>query len=195
LATDDEEQQQMANYLTRDDFYNYGTDLIDFTQRAAAQAVAPHLQALDQQNAVLRQQVAEQTRKAMHQQIEAAVPNWREIDSDPRWYQWLGETDPFTGAMRQQVLDDAIAAGSASRVLAFFNTFQAQHGGAARGSPGRPRSASSQQQVYTRGQIKQLHELHRRGKLQGAEWDRLEQDIIAAAREGRVVGALDPAGR
>jgi hypothetical protein len=37
----------MANYLTRDDVYNYGEDLINFTQRAAAQYVAPHLQNLE----------------------------------------------------------------------------------------------------------------------------------------------------
>jgi hypothetical protein len=186
----------MPNYLTRDDVYNYGEDLIGFAQRAAAQAFAPHLQALDQQNAELRRQMVRQQRAQLDAAVAAAVPNWREIDNDPRWLQWLGEIDPFTGAIRQQVLDDAIAAGSASRVLAFFNTFQAQHGGAAR-SPGtsRPRTASGGQQVYTRDQIKQLGELHRKGKLVGAEWDRIERDIIAAAREGRVVGALDPAGR
>jgi hypothetical protein len=187
----------MANYLTQNDVYNYGTDLIDFTQRAAAQAFAPHLQALDQQNAELRRQVAEQTRKAMHQQVEAAVPNWREIDSDPRWHEWLSQTDPFTGAVRQQVLDDAIAAGSAPRVIAFFHGFQGGGGEGRSGTGGtrRARTASGQQQVYTRAQIKQLGELHRKGKLQGAEWDRIERDIIDAAREGRVVGALEPRGR
>jgi hypothetical protein len=189
----------MPNYLTQSDVYNYGEDLIGFAQRAAAQAFAPHLQALDQQNAELRRQVAEQVRRAMHQSVEAAVPNWSEIDNDPRWHEWLSGIDPFTGATRQQVLDDAIAAGSASRVIAFFRGFAAAHGGggghSSAGGTRRARSASGQQQVYTRDQIKQLGELHRRGKLQGAEWDRIEQDIIAAAREGRVMGALDPAGR
>jgi hypothetical protein len=37
--------------------------------------------------------------------------------------------------------------------------------------------------------------LHRKGKLAGAEWERIERDIIAAANEGRVAGALEPAGR
>jgi hypothetical protein len=49
--------------------------------------------------------------------------------------------------------------------------------------------------MLTRARIKELGELHRKGKLQGAEWERIEQEIIAAAREGRVLGALDPAGR
>jgi hypothetical protein len=184
----------MPNYLTRDDVYNYGEDLIGFTQRAAAQYVAPHLQALDQQNAELRRQVAEQARKAMHQQVTAAVPNYQEIDADPRWLQWLSGIDPLTGATRQQVLDDAIAAGSAPRVIAFFNTFQQQHGGAAR-SPGRPRSTAAQQGVLSRERIKELYELHRKGKLTGPDWERTEQEIIAASREGRVAGALEPRGR
>jgi hypothetical protein len=186
----------MANYLTQQDVYNYGEDLIGFTQRAAAQYVAPHLQALDQQNADLRRQVAEQARRAMHQQVTAAVPNYQEIDADPRWLAWLSEVDPFTGAIRQQVLDDAIAAGSADRVIAFFRGFAAVHGGTA--PPGRSRTRSAAPQpgmMLSRERIKELYELHRKGRLTGPEWERTEQQIIAAANEGRVAGALEPRGR
>jgi hypothetical protein len=49
--------------------------------------------------------------------------------------------------------------------------------------------------MLTRERIKELYELHRKGKLTGAEWERTEQQIIAAANEGRVAGALEPAGR
>jgi hypothetical protein len=190
----------MPNYLTRDDEYNYGSDLIGLAQRAAAQAFAPQLQALDQQNAELRRQVAEQARRAMHERVEAAVPNWREIDNDPRWHAWLSEIDPLSGATRQRVLDDAIAAGSAARVIAFFSTFQQQHGGGAARSPGRsrPRSAAVQQgEMLTRERIKQLYDQHRRGAYAGreAEWQRIEQQIIDAAATGNVVGALEPRGR
>jgi hypothetical protein len=188
----------MANYLTQNDVYNYGSDLIDFTQRAAAQAVAPHLQALDQQNAELRRQVAEQARKAMHERVEAAIPNWHEIDQDPRWHSWLLQLDPLAGRIRQTLLDEAISTGDAHRVLAFFRGFAAEHGGGEgrsnAGGTRRARSASGQQ-VYTREQIKQFYELHRRGKLQGDEWNRIERDIIAASAEGRVANAVEPRGR
>src|SRR5260370_41834979 len=56
--------------------------------------------------------------------VEAAVPNYREIDQDPRWRAWLRMPDPHTGAVRQTILDDAIAQGSASRVVAFFRGFE-----------------------------------------------------------------------
>ena len=58
----------MANYLTDQDVQNYGSDLIDFAQRAAADVVGPHLQALNQQNAALAQEVAYERRKRLDQQ-------------------------------------------------------------------------------------------------------------------------------
>jgi hypothetical protein len=133
----------------------------------------------------------------MHEAVQAAVPNWSEIDSDPRWHSWLSGIDPLTGATRQSVLDDAIRAGSAPRVVAFFNAFSAQHGGAARSS-GRARSAAVQQgEILTREKIKQLYDQHRRGAYAGreAEWARIEQQIINAAAEGRVLNAVEPRGR
>ena len=90
----------------------------------------------------------------------------------------------------------SFAAGSASRVIAFFNTFSAQHGSAAH--PGRSRARSAAPQpgaMLTRERIKQLYELHRKGKFTGPESERTEQQIIAAANDGRVAGALEPAGR
>jgi hypothetical protein len=46
--------------------------------------------------------------------------------------------------------------------------------------------------VYTRTQIAQLYEAHRRGDYAGKEmqWRRQEADIIAAGREGRVLGGI-----
>jgi len=98
-------------------------------------------------------------------------------------------TDPLSGQIRQAVLNDAVAAGSVSRVAAFFRGFQQEHGGthAASAASGRTRS---EKPVYTREQIARLYELHRKGAFAGreAEWARREADIIAAGREGRVLG-------
>jgi hypothetical protein len=108
----------------------------------------------------------------------------------------LSGIDPLSGATRQQVLDDAIAAGSAPRVIAFFNTFQAQHGGAPSPGRSRPRSAAVQQgEMLTRARIAELYELHRKGKLVGAQWEQTERDIIAAAAAGNVANAVEPRGR
>jgi hypothetical protein len=52
----------MANYLTQSDIDNYGRDLIDLTQRAAAEVVAPQLAQMHEDNAELRQRLATEAR-------------------------------------------------------------------------------------------------------------------------------------
>ena len=58
-------------------------------------------------------------------------------------------------------------------------------------SPQRSRNtAAPSKRTYTRAQIQQLYEQHRKGAYAGreAEWNRIENDIFAAQREGRVQG-------
>jgi hypothetical protein len=60
----------------------------------------------------------------------------------------------------------------------------------------RSRSASNKS-IYTRQQIAQLYSQHRRGYYNGreAEWARIDADIIAAGREGRILGGVDVLGK
>jgi hypothetical protein len=37
--------------------------------------------------------------------------------------------------------------------------------------------------------------MRRRGEIGDEEWARWEHELVAAGREGRILGALDPAGR
>jgi hypothetical protein len=181
----------VVNFLTRADVDAYGPELVDFAQRAAAQAMAPHLQNLNAENAELRQQLAREARYRLDAQVAAAIPNFREIDRDPRWHQWLMTLDPLTGQIRQQLLNDAIASGSVARVSAFFRGFQQEAGQAADSpAPQRARNTASSKPTYTRDQIAQLYAAHRKGAYadREAEWARQEEDIIAAGREGRVSG-------
>jgi hypothetical protein len=90
-------------WLTETDVQNYGSELIDVTQRAALHAVAPHLQAIEQQNAELRQRLAKESRHRLDQAVEAAIPSYREIDRDPHWHRWLLGTDALSGEIRQRL--------------------------------------------------------------------------------------------
>jgi hypothetical protein len=107
--------------------------LIDFSGRAAIQAISPRLDQLAQQNAALRSQLDRETRQHLDERVEAIVPDYREIDSMPAWRQWLASPDPLSGVVRQQILNDAIASGSTSRCVAFFRGFQAERGGGGAG--------------------------------------------------------------
>src|SRR6516165_7790157 len=188
-------------YLTQADVQNYGPELVDFSQRAAVHAVAPQLAQLGQQGQELMRRLALETRARLDREVEAAVPNYQKIDNDPRWHQWLRQVDPLNGRIRQELLNDAIAAGSATRVVAFFRGFMREHGSQTTPvfdwGPGqvlertRPRP---QGRIYSRDEVKRLYELHRKGKFAGREdqWARLEHEIIRACREGRILGGLSP---
>jgi hypothetical protein len=189
-----------ASYLTHEDVQNYGNELLDVSQRAALHALAPHLQALENSNADLQRRLAREARHNLDQQVERAVPNYREIDRDPRWHRWLTGIDVYTGTSRQALLNIAIQDGSAARVVALFNGFMQEAGDiqqppTQRGqAPGR---RSSGKPIYSRDQIKQLYRAHQQGAYTGrdAEWARQEVDIIAAGREGRILGGTDVAGK
>jgi hypothetical protein len=204
-------------YLTPEDEQNYGRDLIDVAQRAALQTVAPHLQSLEQKNEALRRQLAKEQRRSMDQAVEMLVPDYREIDRNPRWHRWLLGIDVLSGRVRQTLLNEAISAGNAPRAASFFKSFVADEVAtghvesvsasssasppreptiplATLAAPGRARPATggdaslpTDKPIYTRAQIKQLYEQHRRGAYVGreAEWARLEADFFTAQREGR----------
>jgi cellulase/cellobiase CelA1 len=188
-------------HLTSDDYQNYGSDLINFTQRAAAQALSPELQEIKQQNAEMQRRLAQESRHRLDQTVEQAVPNYREIDRDPGWHRWLLSTDALSGCARQQLLNDAIARGDAPRVIGFFHSFVRETGGPAdHQAPAQSRQSRASApsgRIYSRREISKLYDQHRRGAYVGreAEWARLEFDIIQAGAEGRIAGGLELNGK
>jgi hypothetical protein len=193
------ERKKMPSYLTQDDVNNFGTELLDVVQRASIQAVAPKLDRLQQENAALQSQLARETRNRLDAALEEAVPDYRQIDGDQRWHNYLRGIDPLSGNIRQANLDAAIDRGDSGSIIAHFQQFQAQHGGTGEGPAhsSRRRTAPPAHQggMLTRARIAELYELHRRGKLTGDAWARTEEAIIASARNGMVPDALDPHGR
>jgi hypothetical protein len=194
------------NFLTDQDVENYGNELLDVTQRAALTAVAPHLQEVEQQNAELRKQLAKEARRRLDQAVEQSVPNYKEIDRNPRWHRWLLGVDTMSGRVRQQLLNEAISAASAPRVISFFRGFlneeqatghlesapSVQQPAAPRtaavplaslAAPGRARPATGgetqfppDKPIYTRAQIAQLYRMHQKGAYTGREAEWARQD-------------------
>jgi hypothetical protein len=179
----------MADFLTRADVDAFGSELVDFAQRAAAHALSPHLQNLEQQQAVLAERLRIEAKHRLDQQVAAAVPDYASIDRDPRWHQWLRGTDALNNRVRQALLNDAVNRADAHSIIAIFRSFMREGGGSASGqsSATAERSARpSGQRTYTRDQIAQLYSAHRKGLLTGPAWERQEQDIFAAQRENRI---------
>lgn len=127
-------------YLTDQDVQNYGPELVDFVQRAAVQVVEPQVNRLEEENQALRQRLAREARRSLDERVEEAIPNYREIDRNPRWHAWLRLPDLLSGRIRQELLNEAANASNAARVVGFFRSFLAEeaatgHSDAAPSSP------------------------------------------------------------
>jgi hypothetical protein len=163
------------------------------------------------------QEVAERVQRTAQDEyfdaLTQRVPDWKEINVAPQFLQWLAEVDPMTGMQRQAILSDAHQRIDAHRTAAVFLAFKAEAGmqtqaqtppaGAnqrrvvdereamvepARTSVASRPSGRPQGRTYTRAQIAQFYRDVTSGRITGAEANAMEQDILKAQSEGRIVG-------
>jgi hypothetical protein len=190
----------MATYLTADDERNFGPELLDVAIRAARHAVSPELQRLYDENQEIRDQLDSTVKTTIDRELDAAVPNWRGINADPRWLGWLAQVDELNGRSRQSLLNDAVARGNAFRVIQIFKGFLREAGAAgAASATSQPRarqrrSAPDGKPIYTRPQITEMARRRQKGLIDDAAWLRWEYELCRASAEGRIVGALDADG-
>src|SRR5262249_35769166 len=165
------------SYLTQRDVDNFGSELLDVATRAAQHALAPELQRLHNENAQLWNQLDAATKTTIDQYLDAHVPNWRTINADERFHQWLLMPEPYSGIIRDRLLKDAAAAGNAQRVANFFRGFLAAAGQtpaahASQRTPRRTRTAPDGRPIYTREQITEMWNRRRQGKIDDQAWMR-----------------------
>jgi hypothetical protein len=184
--------------LTAQDEENYGTEFLDFSRRAAYDAVGPELQQLRAQNQHLTQMARRAQRAEIERALDSAGIDWHQVYADPRFSQWLSQPDSYSGAVRSQLLRDAVAKGDAARVTAIYRGFIAESGRLPAASGQRSRqsagAASGGPRVYSREDIRRFYEQRRLGHISDARWAQIEPAIITAANEGRIAGALDRDG-
>jgi hypothetical protein len=180
-------------YLTYEDEQNFGRELLDVATRAAKHALAPELQQLREENQDLQDQLNSATKMSIDRELDAAVPDWRQINASEQFHRWLLMPDTYSGIIRDRLLKDAAAAANAQRVISIFQGFLREVGAAGQ-APQRTSRASSGKPIYTRGQITQMASMRRRGQIGDAEWMKWEHELIAAGREGRIRGGLNNDG-
>jgi hypothetical protein len=120
---------------------------------------------------------------ALEQQLDNAAPGWRGIVNTAHFADWLTRISRGPWRSRQEEFDAAVQAGNSAPVVRLLQEF-AEY---------RSRSQSLMSRggrVYSREQVRQAYERRRRGQYSDDEWRRVEHDIIAAGREGRISGGL-----
>jgi len=143
--------------------------------------------------------------------LSNSVPNWQQINNDSGFQGWLLSIDPLTGISRQTYLEQAQNSLDVNRVVAFFQSYSESSGKFLADANAQPnRSAVSSQlekqvnpgrskggsppatqnaKTYTAADITDFFNKVRQGVYRGKEdeRDRIERDIFAAQRDGRIV--------
>ena len=221
LVTMRARQQQLQTetpkkLLTAEDEKTFGPEIIDLAKRAALETVAPQIDTLRNENQQLRQRVNATAANNVYADLNSQIPNWRDINTSPRFLQWLSLRDLYSGEVRGKLLRQAFAAADAPRVLTFFNGFLTEERATGHlvdpaapqpalqpprdaavnlltlAAPGvRPASdtnAPADKPIFTHKQVAEFYSHQGRARYVGRDEDRKadERLIFEAQREGRI---------
>ena len=146
--------------------------------------------------------------------LDQQIDGWRQQNNDPAFLDWLGQPDPFSGVARGDLLRQAYEGFDVPRIVAIFKGYRNEHAvvtppaasAAAAAAPqrsldefvapGTPKAGAAGAQdgagkrIWTQAEIKRFYDDCTAGKYRTTEGQarrrEIEQDIVAAAREGRV---------
>jgi hypothetical protein len=210
-------QEPAKPLITDEDLERHGADTVDFVQRAAWAAVSPELQRVNERNQALEQELSRNRKAAMNAELTLAVPNWREINVDKRFLQWLRKPNIYTGRTNKELLNAAAASADAQRVAAFFKGFLSeekvtghQPDPAASVPPVAPRKAAvdlaslaapgsgkpasgtdmyvpPSKPVYKSSDFERVRRDKAKGRYTAAQALAIEADMHAATLEGRII--------
>ncbi|QGM46119.1 hypothetical protein [Methylocystis heyeri] len=210
--------QDMTGLITKADEEAYGTDFLDTVKRAARESLGQEIADIRQQLGSVNQKFSglgqitqDQARANMFANMDNRLPEWRQLNEDKKFLEWLQLTDPFSGATRMQLLSNAVQQADANRALAFFQSYIAEAGIAAApasaetrrevppvslstlAAPGRapahtPSQGGGDKPIISRAQISKFYADVASGKYAGRDKERTatENAIFAAQRENRI---------
>ena len=206
--------------ITPEEEQDYGTEFLAVVGKKAKEELAPvigqyekKIRDLEQRLAGFGDYVDQDAKSRMLSQLDSRMPQWRELNRDQRFLDWLKLPDAYSGVIRHELLKAAYERNDSPRVLAFFNGFLAEEAavapetteqdpGAAAptkvsldkfSAPGRAKSAAAssapaEKPFFTRAQIAQFYADVNAGKFRGrdAQKAKLEAQIFEATRDGRI---------
>lgn len=208
IASEEEQKQ----YITEEDTTLFGSDLVDFTQRAAKQEAAKYSREaaqlrneVDQLKAELggvRTAAAESAKMNYLQRLTELVPDWKAQNTDQGFLDWLNQSDPFAPGTRKEVLDAAYNNLDARRTADIFLAYRGITGGAApqvskaeqslrkQVAPdtrsGATTAPGGEKRYFTQDEIRDFYEGVRRNQYTSEQAAAIEHEIDMAVAEGRV---------
>lgn len=127
-----QQQEQQPNghsLITEQEIADYGPEFVDIMRRVAAETAGPlneEIGRLRAQMGHVQQETGNAFLNRMNSTLNAAIPNWAELNKDPRFIEWSQLPDVFSGAIRKTLMQDAWNSGDPQRVAAFFQAYLAE---------------------------------------------------------------------
>lgn len=148
--------------------------------------------------------------------LDQQITGWRQQNNDPGFLDWLAQPDPYSGVTRGVLLRQAYEGFDVPRIVAFFKGYRNEHAVVTPPAPaaapvtpdalhrklddfvapGTPKAGATGAQdgagkrIWTQAEIKRFYDDCTAGKYRTTDGQarrrEIEQDIVAAAREGRV---------
>jgi hypothetical protein len=208
-------QPEPEVFLTQKEIDEYGPEFIEVVGRKASEVAAPLLKQIKDLEARINgvsTTVVKDAKQKLYEYLDVKLPQWRELNDDPRFISWLKLPDDYSGAIRHTLMMRAFEQHDAPRVLRFFNGFLADEvaddpakqpdppqARAAKvpletfAAPGKAKTAAAsaapaEKPILTRPEISAFYLDVQRGKYRGrdAERDAFEKRIFEAQRSGRI---------
>jgi len=194
--------------ITPEEEEEFGQEFLDVVGRKAQEILAPVQAAYEMKFSGLEQQVKgaqgfvqQNARDTLEAQMDRDVPNWREVNYQQEFLDWLKLPDPYSGVIRMGTLRAAFEQNDTPRVRAFFRGFLAEeaattpadyqpgpnpqpaNGGTGRvtleslAAPGRAKTAAAvgaptEKPVFTRAQVTQFYVDVSAGRFRGRDDER-----------------------
>lgn len=136
--------------------------------------------------------------------LDAAVPNWEQVNADQGFHAWLREFDPIAGLTRQESLNEAEKQLNANRVIAIFSAYAKGKQQSQQNKETRRQDAIEQQlapatnkaepqtegkPIYALSDVKRWYEKAALAQLSSKkpqEYERLDREFTQAQAEGRI---------
>lgn len=203
--------------ITPEEEQDYGQEFLNVVSKKAKETLTPEvaklqreIESLKQQLGGVNQYVEVDAVTRLEQALDREVSNWRDLNTNPDFLEWLQLREPYSGDIRHKLLMAAWDRRDASRVAAFFKGFLAEEAAVAPArvaepvsnkipleslaAPGRAKTAAgdvgapAEKPTFSRAQIAAFYADTAAGRYRGreAEKDRLEKQIFEAQRDGRI---------
>lgn len=181
------DQIALTEYFTAKQIEEYGEEhlrtVLKGNVKAALKTIQPELQSeLEQMRAEIesmRGSASQQREQKFWDDLDSGVEDWRSIQQDPDFLNWLAALDPVSGRTRDSFVKEAQKSLDAKRVVAIFKSYQDTT------KPAQAPQQASRPSAPPVGKSIQAELPPPAQKLRYSDWQKFQRDMTQGVYRGR----------